>query len=169
MRGKRGLCSFMIRLMVLYSPTICSTMTACHLGGARCREVVPHFTTWVRPKRTRILFQRRDFTPQEQVDNAPFISGGLFCETKAQCARKGLLISLTGKRTERESAGWICMAADSLSLSVQSFFFYDNMEKQGLNPLRKLLDETCFLSFALIKPPTETSCRAWLPEQCFCR
>lgn len=29
MRGKRGLCSFMIRLMVLYSPTICSTMTAC--------------------------------------------------------------------------------------------------------------------------------------------
>lgn len=123
MRGKRGLCSFMIRLMVLYSPTLCSTMTACSgpSGGARCREVVPHFTTWVRPKRTRILFQHRDFTPQEQVDNAPFISGGLFCETKAQCARKGLLISLTGKRTERESAGWICMAADSLS--VQSFFF----------------------------------------------
>lgn len=48
------------------------------------------------------------------------------------------------------------MAADSLSLSVQSFF-YDNMEKQSLNRLRKLLDETCFLSFALNKPPTETS------------
>lgn len=137
MRGKRGLCSFMIRLMVLYSPTICSTMTACHLGGARCREVVPHFTTWVRPKRTRILFQRRDFTPQEQVDNAPFISGGLFCETKAQCARKGLLISLTGKRTERESAGWICMAADSLSLSQFSLFFLWQHGKTGSKPSEK--------------------------------
>lgn len=71
-------------------------------------------------KKDQNPFQRRDFTPQEQVDNALFISRGLFRENKSPVCSERSPDLFDRKRTERESAGWISMAC---RLSLSSLFF----------------------------------------------